>query len=74
MNPMHMCDNIAVSGNIVRIYGRGPKVLSESQVEEFLKYETSSRSFKALPMKSLGGTADAVSLDPSKLKRSVNFV
>lgn len=61
-------------GQVIRIYGRGPKMLGEHQIEEYLKYETSSRSFKALPTKSLSGTVDAVSIDPSKLKKTAHFV
>ena len=52
-----------------KIYGRGPRVLLETYVEGYFKYETSSKSFKALQTKTLTSTADAVSVDPSKLKK-----
>ena len=33
-------------GSVNRIYGRGPKILLSSYIEEYFKFETSSRSFK----------------------------
>ena len=38
--------NIYLSGSVNRIFGRGPKILLSSYIEEYLKFETSSRSFK----------------------------
>ena len=60
---------IYVTGSINRIYGRGPKVLLVTYVDEFFKYESSSRSFKALTTKALTGTTDAVSINAAKLKK-----
>jgi hypothetical protein len=53
----------------MKIYGRGPKVLSEALIEEYYKYETSSKSFRKLPTRSLTSTTDAVAIDPSKVKK-----
>ena len=58
------------TGAIGKIFGRGPKALLISSVEEYYKYESSSRSFKKLPVKSLSSTVDAVSVDPAKLKKT----
>jgi calmodulin-regulated spectrin-associated protein len=57
------------TGDMVRMVGKGPRILPEQLIEEYLKYETSSRSFKPLPTKSLTATTDAVALDPAKLKK-----
>lgn len=56
---------------LVRVYGKGPhRMNSEGEVsdlaKEFLKFETSSKSFKALPVKSLTSTVDAIILEPPK--------
>jgi hypothetical protein len=56
---------------LVRVYGKGPhRINSEGEVsdlaKEFLKFETSSKSFKALPVKSLTSTVDAIILEPPK--------
>ena len=58
-----------MTNEMKKIYGRGPRVLLETYVEGYFKYETSSKSFKALQTKALTSTADAVSVDPSKLKK-----
>jgi hypothetical protein len=52
-----------------KIFGRGPRTLPESVVGQFLKYESSSRSFKPLPSRSLTSTTDAVSVDAAKIKK-----
>jgi hypothetical protein len=57
------------TGSINRIYGRGPKTLLPTHIEEFFKYESSSRTFKILGTKTLTGTTDAISVDPAKLKK-----
>jgi hypothetical protein len=57
------------TGDVVRIVGKGPRILPEQLIEQYLKYESSSRSFKPLPTKSLTATTDAVSIDPAKLKK-----
>jgi len=57
------------TGNAQKIFGRGPRELPTQCIEDFFKYESSSRSFKKLPVKSLSSTVDAVSIDPSRLKK-----
>lgn len=47
----------------------GPKILPTESIEEYYKYESSSRSFKKLPTVALSSTCDAVSVDPAKLKK-----
>ena len=59
----------SLTGSINRIYGRGPKTLPVSQIEEFYKYESSSRTFRVLPSRALTGTTDAISVDPNKMKK-----
>jgi len=55
-----------------KIYGRCPKIIPLHIVNGFIKYETSSKSFKKLPTKSITTTTDAVSVDAQKLKKLVN--
>ena len=57
---------------LTRIFGRGPKSMSDSElsaIDSFLKYETSSRSLQAMTVRSLTSTVDAIAVDPSKLRR-----
>jgi hypothetical protein len=56
-------------GLIFKIFGRGPSVIPESMIADFFKYETSSKAFKKIGSKSLTYTTDAISLDPTKMKR-----
>ena len=55
----------------VKAHGWGPKNLhsSDSSLCEFFKFNTSKKGFTVVGSKSFGGTVDAVSLDPSLLKR-----
>jgi hypothetical protein len=53
----------------MKIFGRGPRILLEAYVKTYLKYETSSRSFKQLPSKSITSTTDGVCVDASKIKK-----
>ena len=55
---------------IYKLTGRGPKQLPLSLITEYFKYESSSRSFRKLPTVSLTSICDAVSIDPTKLKKS----
>ncbi len=57
-----------------RIFGRGPATIelsgNESIISNYYKYDSSSRSFQALPaVRAMTSTTDAVSVDPSKIKR-----
>jgi hypothetical protein len=54
---------------IRRLSGRGPRVLPLTVIEEYYKYESSTRSFRKLPTLSLNSTCDAVSVDPTKIKK-----
>ncbi|RYG62223.1 hypothetical protein EON64_18080, partial [archaeon] len=53
-----------------RVYGKGPLSLSSDKVKEFLKFETSSKAFKPLPVKALTSTVDGVVLEPATQKLS----
>ena len=59
---------ITDSSNILmRVYGKGPNRVNEANnylVSEFLKYETSSKAFKSLPVKSISSAVDAIVLNP----------
>ena len=57
------------TANTHKIFGRGPKSLPTLSIEDYFKYESSSRSFKKLPVKSLSSAVDAVSIDPSQIKK-----
>lgn len=57
------------SGMITRLCGRGPKHLPSEVIAEYFKYESSSRSFRKLPTLTLNAICDAVSVDPTKLKK-----
>lgn len=55
----------------LRIYGKGPRSLSKDiPIEAYMKYSSSSRCFTAIPTKSITSTVDAISIDPTKLKKS----
>ena len=58
-----------LTASLYRIYGRGPLELPQDRIGGYLKYETGSRSFVRVPTKTLGQTVDAVSVEPSALKR-----
>ena len=58
-----------LTASLYRIYGRGPIELPQDRISGYLKYETGSRSFVRVPTKTLGQTVDAVSVEPSALKR-----
>lgn len=66
--------SLSLSGNVVRIYGIGPKELPSSGAENtliqgYMKYETASKSFKNIPVKGISNTVDAVILDATKLQK-----
>lgn len=60
----------AHSGDITKLTGRGPRLLSVRLITEHFKYESSSRSFRKLPTVALTSICDAVSIDPTKLKKA----
>eukprot|EP01031_Cornospumella_fuschlensis_P030789 gene30789-37197_t len=53
-----------------RVYGKGPLSLPNDKIKEFLKFETSSKAFKPLPVKTLSSTVDGVVLEPATQKSS----
>jgi hypothetical protein len=57
------------SSEIRRLSGRGPRILPLSVIEEYYKYESSTRSFRKLPTLTFNSTCDAVSVDPTKIKK-----
>jgi hypothetical protein len=59
------------TGDISKIYGRGPRTLPSACIEDYFKYESSSRSFKKLSVASISPTVDAVAVDPSKFKKGM---
>ena len=68
---LYLLDPSSPSGDsICKLTGRGPKQLPRSLVTEYFKYESSSRSFRKLPTIALTSICDAVSIDPTKLKKS----
>ena len=60
---------ISMSGCVEKIFGRGPKELVDSTVSEYLKFESSSKSFKNLPVKSFSSAVDGVIIDATKRKK-----
>lgn len=57
------------TGEIKRISGRGPKILPQNVIEEFYKYESATKSFRKLPTLTLNNTCDAITIDPTKIKK-----
>lgn len=61
---------------LVRVFGKGPSRLNsdgdglEGLVKEYLKFETSSKSLKTLPVKSLTSTVDGIILEPPRASGS----
>lgn len=56
------------SGKILKLVGKGPKCIDTKQIQNYLKYETSTKSFKILSIYSISATVDAISIDPSIVK------
>eukprot|EP01040_Poterioochromonas_malhamensis_P004488 gene4488-4811_t len=56
---------------LVKVFGKGgPGQIADNDVliKEFLKFETSSKSFKAIPVRAISNTTDAIILEPPKAK------
>ena len=58
------------------MYGSGPRELpraGESSVagviQGYMKYETSTKSFKVIPVKGVSSAVDAVIIDPAKAQK-----
>ena len=60
-----VCCVLYVIEVVVKIYGRGPKQLvgSDQSVAGYLKFETSSKSFKTVHVRGFTASVDAVVLD-----------
>ncbi len=56
------------TGKILKLVGKGPKCIDTKQIQNYLKYETSTKSFKILSIYSIAATVDAISIDPSLVK------
>lgn len=56
------------TGKILKLVGKGPKCIDTKQIQNYLKYETSTKSFKILSIYSIAATVDAISIDPSIVK------
>ena len=56
------------TGKILKLVGKGPKCIDTKQIQNYLKYETSTKSFKILSIYSIAATVDAISMDPSLVK------
>ncbi len=56
--------------SIIRVYGKGPATLTENdpQIKEYMKFETSSKAFRDLPVRTISSTVDAIILEPPKQK------
>ena len=52
-----------------KIFGKGPKELTDAAVSEYLKFESSSKSFKNLPVRSFSSAVDGVIIDFAKRKK-----
>ena len=54
-----------------KIFGKGPKEFCEGSIPvvQFLKFETSSKTFKQLHVKSFSGNVDAIVVDAVSFKQ-----
>lgn len=52
----------------------GDNFSSNAQVSGFYKYNSAAREFREVHSKSLGKTTDAVSMEPTRLKRPKGLV
>ena len=60
-------------GCFEKIYGKGPKEIDDSVVEEYLKFESSSKSFKSLPVKSFSSAVDGIILDVTVTRKKSSW-
>ena len=60
-------------GVYFKIFGKGPKEFSDSSVpvQQYLKFETASKSFKQLHVKTMSSSVDAIIFDIVALKLRV---
>eukprot|EP00903_Cladosiphon_okamuranus_P009411 g8975.t1 len=56
-------------GTADRVFGLGPPHVDATMVSGFYKYNSAAREFREVHSKSLGKTTDAVSMEPTRLKR-----
>lgn len=59
-----------LAGVFFKIFGKGPREFTDSSVpiQQFLKFETASKSFKQLHVKTMSSSVDAIILDAVALK------
>ena len=62
--------SIALLGTYMRVFGKGPKEFSDGSipVQQFLKFETPSKSFKQIHVKNFSHNVDAFILDAVAFK------
>eukprot|EP00752_Nemacystus_decipiens_P010612 g9450.t1 len=56
-------------GTADRVFGLGPPHVDATMVSGFFKYNSAAREFREVHSKSLGKTTDAVSMEPTRLRR-----
>jgi hypothetical protein len=54
---------------IIKLVGKGPKIVNADSIKAFIKFETSTRTFKALPTKSISDTVDAIVIEQAKSRK-----
>ena len=62
---------VSRNGEGSKIHGWGPKTLDprSAVLSEFFRFNTGKKAFVEVGSKTFGGTVDAVSLDPTSLKK-----
>ncbi|CAM9382816.1 unnamed protein product [Scytosiphon promiscuus] len=56
-------------GSAVRVFGLGPPEVDASMASGFYKYNSAAREFREVHSKTLGKTTDAISMEPTRIKR-----
>ncbi|CAM9741231.1 unnamed protein product, partial [Ectocarpus sp. 12 AP-2014] len=61
-------------GSADRVFGLGPPHVDATMASGFFKYNSAAREFREVHSKTLGKTTDAISMEPTRLKRPKGFV
>ncbi|CAM9425449.1 unnamed protein product [Ectocarpus sp. 13 AM-2016] len=61
-------------GSADRVFGLGPPYVDATMASGFYKYNSAAREFREVHSKTLGKTTDAISMEPTRLKRPKGFV
>ncbi|CAM9098942.1 unnamed protein product [Ectocarpus sp. 4 AP-2014] len=61
-------------GSADRVFGLGPPHVDATMASGFYKYNSAAREFREVHSKTLGKTTDAISMEPTRLKRPKGFV